>query len=119
MASSEYWGLELQLDLDADPKTIRSEKELKRYVKELCNLIGVKRFGETTIVRFGKEKRVCGYSLVQLIETSLVSGHFAEETNRAYINIFSCKPFDINRALSFTSKFFKATDCQGKVSYRI
>ena len=32
--------------------------------------------------------------MVQLIETSLISGHFANDTNSAYLDIFSCKGYD-------------------------
>ena len=47
----------------------------------------MKRFGEPTIVRFGEEKRVEGYTAFQLIETSAISGHFGidEETEEVSI----------------------------------
>jgi len=41
---------------------------------------------------FGKG-RVKGYTLVQLIETSDITCHFAEEDNSVYLDLFSCKPF--------------------------
>jgi hypothetical protein len=31
---------------------------------------------------------------VQLIETSLISAHFANLTNTVYLDVFSCKPYD-------------------------
>lgn len=36
-----------------------------------------------------------GFSLVQLIETSSITGHFVDKNGDAYLDIFSCKPFDI------------------------
>ena len=37
---------------------------------------------------------VAGCSLFQLIETSCISGLFANATNRSYIDVFSCKAYD-------------------------
>lgn len=53
----------------------------------------MKRHGECHAIHFG-EGRVAGYSMIQLIETSLISAHFADRTNAAYLDIFSGKPYD-------------------------
>jgi hypothetical protein len=58
-------------------------------------------------VHFG-EGRVAGYSMVQLIETSLISGHFANDTNSAYLDIFSCKGYDPAVVEEFSKAFFGA-----------
>jgi S-adenosylmethionine/arginine decarboxylase-like enzyme len=103
------WGLLLSLDLYAcDPRTIRDAEKIRQYVIQLCELIDMKRFGECQVVHFGQDDRVAGYSMVQLIETSLISGHFANLTNSAYIDVFSCKPFDPDRVADFSEKFFEA-----------
>ena len=87
--------------------------------KKLCDLIKMKRFGECQVVRFGVDERVQGYSMVQLIETSLISGHFANLTNAAYIDIFSCKPYDPEEVARFTQAFFEAESCQMHVIERM
>jgi S-adenosylmethionine decarboxylase len=79
-----------------------------QFTHELCDLLEVKRFGETRVVRFGDDPRVYGYSMVQLIETSLVSAHFAEDSNTVYLDIFSCKWCDAEAAAEFARKFFRA-----------
>jgi len=68
----------------------------------------MKRFGECQVVHFGKEERVEGYSMVQLIETSLIAGHFANLTNAAYIDIFSCKRYEPEQVARFSKEFFQA-----------
>lgn len=116
---SNYWGMELSLDLyGCNPETIRSKEKLAQFVTELCDLIKVRRFGEATIVNFGEDERIAGFSLVQLIETSLVSGHFANQTNTAYINVFSCKDFDHQIVEDYCVKFFEAESAQPLVNYR-
>jgi S-adenosylmethionine/arginine decarboxylase-like enzyme len=103
------WGLLTSLDLyDCNPDTIRDAEKIKKYVVELCDLIEMKRFGECQVVHFGEDERVAGYSMIQLIETSLISGHFANLTNAAYIDIFSCKPYDPERVAEFTKRYFQS-----------
>ena len=115
-----FWGEELSVDCyNCNPETIRSKKKLQQFVDELVELIKVKKFGKTTIVNFGEDKRIAGYSLTQLIETSLISGHFANETNTAYINVFSCKEFNHHKVEDFCRKFFEAKTIQPMVNYRM
>ncbi len=103
------WGVLTSLDLySCNPDIIRSEERIRQFVIKLCELIGMKRFGECQVVSFGQEERVAGYSMVQLIETSLISGHFANLTNNAYIDIFSCKPYDSERVGDFSRAYFEA-----------
>ncbi len=113
------WGLATAIDLsDCDPSAIRDATHIAHFVVALCDLIEMKRFGEPIIVRFGADPRVCGYSLVQLIETSLIAGHFAEESNSAYIDIFSCKPYPPHQAAEFCRHWFGATTAQVSVNLR-
>ena len=108
----DAWGMLTSVDLTkCNPETIRSDKKIKEYVVELCELIEMKRFGECTVVHFGEDEAVAGYSMTQLIETSLISGHFANLTSNAYIDIFSCKSYDPNIVAEFTKKFFEAEIC--------
>jgi S-adenosylmethionine/arginine decarboxylase-like enzyme len=113
------WGLSTAVDLlGCTPETIRSAEEIARYVVELCELIEMRRFGETTIVRFGDDPKVSGYSFTQLIETSLISGHFAEQTDAAYLDIFSCKFYDPDAVAEFSKRFFGAQSCRVQVQLR-
>ena len=57
------------------------------------------------LVHFGSGDKK-GYPLLQLIETSNITAHFSEDTNAAYIDIFSCKEFDVERVAEFTKEFF-------------
>lgn len=112
----EPWGFCTSIDLfNCDPLKIRDADVIRHYVNELCILIDMKRFGETQVVHFGEDEKVAGFSMVQLIETSLISGHFANSANAAYIDIFSCKPYNSERAVNFTRSYFLAAEA--KVNY--
>ena len=105
------WGILTSLDLHGcNGETIRSAEKIREFTVALCELIGVTRFGEPTVVHFGEREEIAGYSLVQLIETSLVSGHFANATNTVYLDIFSCSYYDADTAVEFSKKFFEAQD---------
>ena len=106
------WGIASSFDIyNCDPETIRSSEKIQQFVVELCDLIEMKRFGETIIVNFGEDERVAGYSMAQLIETSLISAHFANLTNTVYLDVFSCKPYDPEIVADFALKFFAGSNC--------
>ena len=117
--SLDAWGLYTSVDIhNCDPAIIRDADMIRQYVVQLCDLIEMKRFGETQVVHFGEDERVAGYSMIQLIETSLISGHFANSTNSAYLDIFSCKFYDANTMVEFTKDYFKASDAVVHVTLR-
>ena len=81
------WGLSTSINLkNCNPKIIRDAGKIKKYVKELCKLIGMKTYGQTVVIDFGHDARVAGFSMTQLIETSLISGHFANQSNAVQIS---------------------------------
>lgn len=108
------WGWHLVLNLyDCSLEKIQSAEVIREYVINLCDLIEMRRFGEPTIVNFGDDPRVTGYSLVQLIETSNICAHFADQTRAVYLDIFSCKQFDPESAARFTMEVFQAGKASG------
>ena len=114
------WGLLTSLDLyGCNPKIIRNSGKIRQYVIQLCELIDMKRIGKCQVVHFGKDERVEGYSMVQLIETSLISGHFANLTNAAYIDIFSCTPYESDGVADFSKEFFQAKSIDIHVTKRM
>lgn len=115
-----HFGKELILDLtDCDPKVIRSKRKLDEYIDSLCKIINMKKFGKPFIIHFGLgSPHTKGFSLLQFIETSSITGHFSELWNSAYINIFSCGPFNTKRAANFTKEFFKAKGVENRVVVR-
>lgn len=113
------WGIASSFDIyDCDPETIRNADKIREFVVKLCELIEMKRFGETVVINFGEDERVAGYSMTQLIETSLISAHFANLTNTVYLDVFSCKPYDPAVVEEFARKFFGGSRCITNVNLR-
>lgn len=103
------WGLAISIDMaKCNPKTIRDPVKIKDFIIKICDYIDMKRYGEPLIERFGESERVSGYSFVQLIQTSCISGHLIEETDGACIDIFSCKSYPPEKTVQFCKSFFEA-----------
>ncbi|MFA7230096.1 MAG: adenosylmethionine decarboxylase [Victivallaceae bacterium] len=117
--STTAWGLLASVDIyNCDPKLIQDADAVKKFASELCDRIGMKCFGECVVVNFGKNDRVAGFSMTQLIETSLVSGHFANSSNTAYLDIFSCKFFEPRDVAEFAISYFKGEYYRMQVALR-
>jgi S-adenosylmethionine/arginine decarboxylase-like enzyme len=113
------WGIASSIDIyGCNPETIRDADAIKRFVAELCVQIEMKRFGETQVVHFGEDERVAGFSMVQLIETSLISAHFANQTNTVYLDVFSCKAYNPEKVQTFSQTFFEGTHSVINVTLR-
>lgn len=125
MTKEEYtqngsWGVLASIDLHhCNADTIRDAEKIKAFVIELCEKIDVQRFGECQVVHFADhDEDVAGYSMVQLIETSLISGHFANKTNHTYLDVFSCKYFDPDIVAAYAEEFFEAKDTNLTITLR-
>ena len=116
----QAWGLCTSIDLHGCKNIMnesdKSEADIKRFVIELCELIDMKRYGAPAIKWFGTGG-VEGYTLTQLIETSCISAHWADD--RVFLDIFSCKFYDPYTAIEFIKKFFKAEDASINIWIRV
>lgn len=113
------WGKLTSIDLkNCDLGLMTSKFAIQIYVDRLCELINMKKHGDTIIENFGEHKEVAGYSIVQLIETSSITGHFVNDTRNIYIDIFSCGDYDSDLAADCTSKYFEAKSCKINVLER-
>ena len=114
------WGVAGSFDVyNCNSGTIRDAGKIRQFVRELCDLIKMKRFGDTVVVNFGEDERVAGYSMTQLIETSLISAHFANQSNTVYLDVFSCKPYDPAVVAAFAERFFEGSHCITNVTLRL
>ena len=117
--ASDVWGIASAIDIyDCNPFKIRDAETIKTFVVELCDLIQMRRFGETQVVHFGEDEKVAGFSMVQLIETSLISAHFANLTNTIYLDVFSCKAYDSETVRKFAQDYFGGTHSNLNVTMR-
>ena len=103
------WGRQLILDcLACDREAVRDADAIRGFCEDLVESIGMVAFGEPMLEHFATHvPEAAGYSLVQLIETSAVIGHFCDESGDAYLDIFSCKEFDPTVAVRVVERHFR------------
>jgi S-adenosylmethionine/arginine decarboxylase-like enzyme len=107
----EPFGWSTALDLyECDVATLESADLIGQFAVQLCDeILLMKRYGDPIIEWFGlASPKTAGYSLVQLIETSSVVGHFSGDRGSAHLDVFSCAPYDANRVEKFSFEFFGA-----------
>jgi S-adenosylmethionine/arginine decarboxylase-like enzyme len=106
--SERYWGYHAIVDAaGCDIEKMTSYDNIYNFNKQLVNDIDMVAYGEPQIVKFGTGNKE-GYSLVQLIETSNICAHFANQDREIYLDVFSCKPFDERIVEDLIVKYFDA-----------
>ena len=107
--SPSPFGLELLIDLYGCSKQIlESEEQLRKYNRDIVKVIDMTPVGDTIIPEKFGEGTLYGFSSMQFIQTSSIVLHLCENMLEAHIDIFSCKPFDAEKATKFSEDFFKA-----------
>ena len=100
------WGYHLVLDCYAgDKELVRSGTNIAAFAKALVKRIHMKAYGEPQVIHFGEDDKL-GYTLVQLIETSNITGHFCDDTGNFYLDVFSCKPYENAVVIETVKEFF-------------
>ncbi|MEQ8659224.1 MAG: S-adenosylmethionine decarboxylase, partial [Gammaproteobacteria bacterium] len=84
------WGQHLIIDLAGCPRDrLIDADHLRSWVKDLVETIKMKAYGEPQLEHFATHSYdAAGYTLLQLIETSNICAHFAENLGQVYIDIF-------------------------------
>ena len=102
------WGQHLVLDFNGCPKELLADREnILNWISELVHAIDMVAYGEPVIEHFATHSHeAAGYTLLQMIETSNIAAHFAENIGQVYIDVFSCKAFDVEVALGICKKYF-------------
>lgn len=106
--SSGYWGYHAMFDCSAcDKDKVTDPDNIYNFITELVTNIDMVAFGQPVIGHFAThDPDKAGYSFVQMIETSNITGHFVDLTGDAYIDVFSCKPFSTTIIEDTIDKYF-------------
>lgn len=104
-----FWGYHLMIDCSGCNQNVSSKESIYHFVKELIEKIDMIAHGEPIIEHLLPGDPKQGYSLMQLITTSNICAHFMDNGGTAYIDIFSCKEFDVETAKGIVQKYFEPT----------
>lgn len=111
----ELYGVELVLDLYNCDVSKFNRRSIGKYFTALCKLLKMKKCKRVFWDDVGvpiKERQTSphtkGTTAIQFIITSNITIHCLDILEQAYVNIFSCKPFDLGKAQQFTQEWFNA-----------
>jgi S-adenosylmethionine/arginine decarboxylase-like enzyme len=113
----DYWGYHLMLDC-AGCRNIDSKEQIYKFVKDLITQIDMQAHGEPVIEYLLPGDPKQGYSLMQLITTSNICGHFMELDGTAYFDVFSCKKFDPKVVKQVVKTYFNPTKIKSRLVKR-
>lgn len=103
------FGPHLTLDLKGCPKEILSSYDLHfKFLKELPEMIGMTPITQPYVFPYSglvpEDKGITG---IVIIAESHLSIHSFEDKGYSFIDMFSCKPFDLEKAEEYIMNLFK------------
>ena len=108
MDNKKAWGWHTIVDAShCDHEAITDYKTIYDFAKQLVKDIDMVAYGEPQIINFGSGDKE-GYTLVQLIETSNIVAHFANDIDAVFLDVFSCKEYDPKVVEKLVRQYFKA-----------
>lgn len=115
-----HWGYHAMFDCTAcDIASVTNAENIANFTKELVERIDMVAYGDPVIVHFAEHAPdKAGYSLVQLIETSNITGHFCDINGNAYLDVFSCKEYDTAVVEEVIRKYFNPEKVNLQFVYR-
>lgn len=105
---SNPWGYHTIFDCSScNKKIITNKGYIVSFIKTIVQQIDMVAYGDPLIEHFAThDPDKAGFSFCQMIETSNITGHFVDKTGDAYIDIFSCKEYDVDKAESCIKFWF-------------
>ena len=119
------YGKELIMDLHDCNSDLFTRKNIRNYLKRICNIIDMERCNlhwwddlYTPEEEKETEPHLVGTSVIQFIKTSNITIHALDILKKVYINVFSCKDFDENIVIKFSEKWFEGKVVRQKIVWR-
>lgn len=104
----KYWGKHLLVEARTkDIASIVDRENISKFVAELVIKIDMVPYGPLWIEHFAThDPEKAGISFIQMIETSNISGHFVDKDGTFYLDVFSCKDFEVSDVLELIYEYF-------------
>jgi S-adenosylmethionine/arginine decarboxylase-like enzyme len=100
------WGMLAAIDLHGcDREALEDPDRIRDFVTTLVDAIDMRAHGPVLLERFG-DGELEGWSAMQFIETSSITLHADEFGGRCFVDVFSCRPFDADRAAAVAVAHF-------------
>lgn len=108
MDALQTWGYHLICDIKGcDIFAATDPAVITEFVKTLVQEIRMVPYGEPQVVHFAKhDPEKAGWTVIQLIETSSIVGHFLDYNGNCFLDVFSCVEFDPVIIEKLVDKYF-------------
>ena len=113
----KYYGKHLILSAKECNYALRDVEVIANFLEKLVVAIDMVPYGEPFVARFGKGAEE-GISAVQLIETSAVTVHTNDLACELYLDVFSCKGYNEETAVSLVKEFFEPSRVESQIILR-
>ena len=120
------YGKELILDIHCCNASHFTRSKIEQFFIELCELIDMDRQDLHWWDYTGYPEEYAdapahlkGISAIQFIKTSNITVHALDDLKRIYINIFSCKDFEVTKAAHFAVNYFDGLIANSQVVRRM
>ena len=102
-------GKQILIDVkNIDSNKLKLVEHIKPFMNLLIDELKLNVVGEC-LHQFKKDDEPYGVTMVYLLSESHLSIHSFQEKNYTFIDIFSCKDFDVDKAVEYTLELFKPT----------
>ena len=112
-----FYGQQLLLDAHGCAIELRRLSAIVEFLRVMPTRVGMRPYGSPIVERFGEGEEV-GFSGVQLLYNSAVVLHTNEKYLDLYLDVFSCRNFDIDVAISEVRSTFRPEAISHKCLYR-
>ena len=104
-----FWGYHVTLDChNANRTLIKDRDHVDSFIRNLVKRIDMEPIGEPWIeYTAGEFEDKAGFTAVQIIVTSSIVAHFIDSTGDIYLDVFSCKDFEITTVKQTVEEYFE------------
>jgi len=109
-------GTHLVIDgYSEDPELLGNVELVRRFLDECPDRMNMTKVLPPYVFRYGEEGEKAGISGIVIIAESHISIHTFPKQRYLNVDVFSCKPFDIEEAKRYIVDYFKISDYQHQV----
>jgi S-adenosylmethionine decarboxylase len=92
---------------NSERAAMQSRDTVDRFIRDLVRRIDMEPIGEPWIeYTAGHDPAKAGFTATQIIVTSSIVAHFVDDTGSIYLDVFSCKTFEIETVESVVREYF-------------
>ena len=113
------WGYHLALDCKSCNKDKITDKLfIVMFTKHIIETAEMVPYGLPQIEYLLTDTENAGYSVLQMITTSNFTAHFIDSSGDAYVDLFSCKEFDVQKIAETVKVMLEAEDMKATLLHR-